>query len=214
MNDKAKEKKAKPKPKLKMTAKQARVQAQNITKGLDNTVAAIEAEAKRSIDSIRKKLGAVRDISSKAKNLVSGLSNLEVPVKAVKKAPAPAKAPAKPKSSKKKAPAKAKAPAKPKKATPAKKVEGSKSPKDPVPGRPVLREAIHQLLAGSKRMKKTDLREALEEKWGYWSRQSVYSMLNRDPRIQEDDDGLVFLQEDVDKFVDKASGDPSVAQVV
>lgn len=179
---------------IKLTPKQAAIQAGSILRGLDNSIAGAKREVAK-LEEQRKRVGG----------LASGLSNLASapapkPAPAAKKPeakkaapaakkPAPAKKP-EPVKAEKKAVAKKPAPAA-KKPAPAKKAPAKPAPaqataqyKDPVPGRPSLREAVKEAIRAAGSGSPTTIYDRVCTQWGYWSKQSFYTLLKKDPEIQ------------------------------
>jgi hypothetical protein len=188
-----------------LTPKQANIKATSLIRGIDNSVARI-----------RKETASIADATSQLKKTVlPALSNTEAKAKApAKKAKEKAKAPAK----------KAKAPAKKakEKKTPAQSPsKAAQKAKPPVEGRPTIKEAIQETIGAQGPISPADLWKKVVEKYGYWSRQSLYNAL-KDTKLFKKADGVVGLvpatgskkKDNVDSFVDDVVKDKSVADTV
>ncbi len=200
---------------VKLTPKQANIAAASILRGLDN-----------SINDAKKNVAKLEDFKAKVSNLSAGLSNLASapPAKPAKPAapakPAkPAKAAAKPApKAKPAAPAKPAKPAKPVKAAkpvpakpkpaPAKPAPKSDEQKPPVQGRPSIRQAVKDLLrtlpAGTT-IHTTEAYAKIVSKYGYWSKQTFYGLVNNDPEISNADSQLSMASGKEAKAAPKAA---------
>lgn len=198
------------------TAKQAQVKIATLLRGIDN-----------SSQTIAKNQDVIRKNVQEVKKLAQGLGSQEKTVPASKKPAAKKAAPAaKKKAAKKSASAAKKAPAKASKAPSnglpkAPKVDGKKAPVD---GRPPLKDALKDLIskAGGQPVSQAALYKQATDKWGYWSRQSLYVAMKDEKLFQKKGDGYVNAQSgsskvsdgEADAFVRKATGVPDVAGVV
>lgn len=222
-------KKPKAKTKKTITAKQAETGFGALMRGLDNS----EAKLKKGIAEIGALKGQVKQLSQGLSNALKATAK-PVPVKAAKPAskPKPAKPAKKPAAAKKPVsaakaakppaakPASAAKPAKPAKAAkaakPAKETKAKPEHKDPVTGRPVVREALKAYLQDGKTPTRREAYDALCAQYGYWSRQSFYGILKKDPEFQIAADGRISLRkaDDVDSFVSKVAEDTHTAAMV
>jgi len=159
-----------------------------LLRGIDNETLAI----KQAQDKLNVRVKAVQDNARTVQTLIGGISNAAlaapskpVPAKAVK--PAKAAKPAKPaKVAKPAKPAKVAKPAKPAKVAKPVKVKAEKLVKaakasdktPPTSDRPSLKKVISEIIAKSgKPMGTADIYKAACQKYGYWSRQSLYNAL-------------------------------------
>ena len=203
------------------TPKQMAIKVESILRGLDNSQASIGKHQKKIDDGIEE-----------LKPLLAGLANAAtakpaakpVQAKPAAKAPAPAKPAAKPQPAKAAKAAKpavkpakptAKAPKSAKPAKTAAKVKDGK--KEPVPGRPILKEAIKEMIAaeGGKGPAAKLYHRAID-KYGYWSRQGFYAALKDTKSFTHTSDDqyeVVQTADEVEKFVDQASKNQAVAHV-
>ena len=152
-----------------LTRRQAEIKAAQLIRGIDNSVARIKKETARITSSA----------SELKKRVIPALSKVEEPKKATSKKAAKKDPAPKAKAAKKAAPKKS-APAKKNGKAPAKSVKAVKAVKmkDPVAGRPTIKEACTVAIkeAGGK-MGAADLYKTVTGKYGYWSRQSLYNAL-------------------------------------
>lgn len=184
--------------KKQLTPKQTVIRASKLLKGIDNSVLQIQKH-QASIDSN----------TSELKSLVNGLGTPPAakPAKKVKEAKAkPPKAAKPPKPAKKAKEAKA-----------ASKSNGASKIKPPVDGRPSLKQAIQEVLANGP-LQAADIWKAATGKYGYWSRQSLYTALkdtktfvNVNKKFQL---AAVKPNEQVEAFVEKVASDTATAKVV
>ncbi len=220
----------KSKKNTKLTPKQAAVAATNILRGLDNSI----KEAQRGVEKLTAFRERVGSLTSGLSNLASAAPAKAAPVKAATKQAAPPKPSKKAAPAKKAAPVKASAPAKPavkaavKPAKPAAAVKSAKegSPKAPVKGRPSLREAVKETLRVDGKGTPTEVYDRVTGKWGYWSKQSLYVLINKDPEIVHADGMVDFGKakapakaksdkvDAVDALVGKVEQDRATAAVV
>lgn len=203
-----------------MTPKQAVIAGGVILRGIDNAIL-----------SSKKRISDLEALKAKTKVLAAGIAGLSNsgPVRTVPKASlktVPVKSPKTPvmatKAPAKKAPkpVQKNSPKPVQKADPITKVEKTAkvdpSQKKPVAGRPTLREAVKEFLPSSPTISRADLYEKVVEKYGYWSKQSFYILLSKDPEIKIED-GKPFLPKVDDKDLDlvrKVERDQATANVV
>jgi hypothetical protein len=218
----------KPKPKA-LTQKQAEIKGTSLIRGIDNSVARI-----------RKETASIADATSQFKRVVlPALSNAakkdkkdkkdKIPAKAVAtgldKAVAKAVAKAAKAAKKDKAVAKkdkpvakkAKPVAKKAKPTAQSPSKAAQQAKPPVDGRPTIKEAIKEMIKEHGPISAADLWKKAVDKYGYWSRQSLYNAL-KDAKLFSKKDGVITLapgpakkDDDIDSFVDSVVSDKSVA---
>ena len=212
--------------KTKKTPKQAIARINSLLKGIDNSVIAIN-----------KQKAVLTDAVKEMKGLMGGLSNVQT-AKVEKSAPAPkpeskskpatkkpaAKKPAAKKPAAKKPAAKAaKAAKKPapeaKKSAPAKPAKAaSSSEKKTVEGRPLLKDAVKQILADKNQMSAADIWKKATSKWGYWSRQSLYNVLKDEKSFSRHEDQFSLFNNKVDdaeaeSFISQVESSQAVSSV-
>jgi hypothetical protein len=222
----------------KKTPKQAAARVAVLLRGIDNSVSVIEKQKGKIDSSLRE-----------ARHLMVGLSNAvvsaqedvakarkEVKEATKKAAKKPAKKPAA-KTAKKPAAKTAKTAKKPGKKPaakkPAAKAAKKASPKNgkskplkerlpPKADRPLLKNAIRDLLKDSGPMKMADIYNGVVEKWGYWSRQSFYNVI-RDEKNFKTTDGETYdfivqdapvTDREADAFVASVANTTEIGQAV
>jgi len=96
-------------------------------------------------------------------------------------------------------------------------VNNSKKP--PVDGRPRLKEAVKEALeTNGASMTPIEIWKVITDRWGYWSRQSLYAAL-KDKTLFQKNEGEVCLKDsepkdDVDTFIETVKADTSIRDVV
>jgi hypothetical protein len=161
------------------TPKQMLARVQTLLRGIDNSVLAIEKHktfVDDAVKEVKSLVGGIEDVtdwasdkSPESKPVVNKLES--------KKKPEMELCLGKPKLEKAT-----------KVAVPT-SVTSTKVKKAPVDGRPSLKEVVRQIVANDS-MSAAEIWNQATEKWGYWSRQSLYNVLK---------DGRLFSKQD-DKF--------------
>ena len=202
--------------KTKKTPKQAIARINSLLKGIDNSVIAIN-----------KQKAVLTDAVKEMKGLMGGLSNVQT-AKVEKSAPAPkpeskSKPATKKPAAKKPAAKAAKAAKKPapeaKKSAPAKPAKAaSSSEKKTVEGRPLLKDAVKQILADKNQMSAADIWKKATSKWGYWSRQSLYNVLKDEKSFSRHEDQFSLFNNKVDdaeaeSFISQVESSQAVSSV-
>lgn len=214
----AQKKAAKKRPKQ-ASPKQAAARVGVLLRGIDNSIGVIERQKQKISDNLKE-----------AATLVTGLSNavVDAPKAAVTKSPAKkvqkAKKTATKPSTKKAKTSKAKSSngAKAKKVAKANPLTAKKPPKE---GRPLLKDAIRQVVAAAgSPMKSSDIYNQVVDKWGYWSRQSMYNVLKNDGGFQlvasntyelvANESGQTTSDSETDQFIDQVAPTTGVGQAV
>lgn len=214
--------------------------AQKLLRGIDNETVAI----KKDQEKLNARVKAVQESTRVVQTLIGGISNAALAAPSAQKpAPAQAKKPAaKPQAQAKKPAAKvrakpqakkpaAKAQAKPaQKAAPkaqakkpaAKAAPKADKPKAPVSNRPPLKKVITDILAkNGKPMGAAEIYKEACQKFGYWSRQSLYNALKDARSFSKDGDGFraaspksTTTDVEAEDFVKKVEGNAATSTVV
>lgn len=194
------------------TPKQAQIKIASLLKGIDNSVIASNKHAKIINDNTKQVktlcIGLLQNISNGLKRSEAAKPTVK-PAKSVAK---PAKKPAVAKPAKKPVAKPAKAAnvvAKPDTTKPLENKPVASTGKPPaVEGRPILKDAIKEILlaGGGAAMPANKIYNEAVAKYGYWSRQSCYNAL--DKSFTETDKKCYIIKKDsadteVDSFVDK-----------
>lgn len=202
------------------TPKQMAVKVESLMRGLDNSRTAIGKHQKDIEDKLVELKPLLAGLTSAATTkpptpkAPAKPAKVATPAKATPKTPAkPAKTPAKAPAKPAKAPAKgSKAPAKPAKAAP---VKDNRKP--PVPNRPILKNAIKEMIAAEGgKAPAAKIYHLACDKYGYWSRQGFYAALHDVKSFHhtaDDQFELVQTADEVEKFVDQASQNQATALV-
>jgi len=208
-------------------------EAKTLLSGLSNAV----VEAKEAATKAQREAKEAKEVAKKA----AKVAKKPAPPKKVAKKPA-AKKPAakKPAAKKAKKPAAKKAAKKPaaKKPAPAKKPAAAKTTPingeskktkplkerfPPKENRPLLKDAIRELLkASGAPMSMPDIYNQIVEKWGYWSRQSFYNVIRDKKNFKSDDDEMFtpvegevqVTDKEADEFVASVASSTEIGQAV
>ncbi len=232
----------------KMTQKQAVIQAGNILRGLDNSIS-VGRRRVEEMETLRTKVSALAlglsNMTSTATVAAPKASKPEPKKappsapkaggqKATPKASKPAVKAAAPKASKpqptkkdKASAKKDKAPAKPSAPKPAvskpaqsKSAKSAAAIKEPVDGRPNLRDATKEIIRESGPGTRKSVYDRVTSKYGYWSKQSFYNLIKDDGDFKSENDILDLVSSKAKKadsdldLVSKVEQDRSTAAVV
>jgi len=196
-----------------LTPKQAEIKVGSLIRGIDNFVTRI-----------KKDTALVVDAMLEFKQVLPALSNTTKAAKVEKTSAKVEKTSAKvEKTSAKVEKTSAKPPKKEKAASP---LKAARKAKPPVKERPTIKEAIQEMLKTHGSLPPADLWKKTVDKYGYWSRQSLYNAL-KDDNLFKKSDGVISLvpnrnkdkdkdkdkDDGVDSFVDVVLADKSVAHV-
>ena len=203
--------KAKPASKP-LTPKQAKIKAVSLLRGMDNSVARVKKEAASMADAASQLKKVLPALSNVMKPAVNAAPKKSAPKKSAPKKSAPKKVCNPQKSAPKKGATKKSAAQNPSKA--------AQNAKPPVEGRPTIKEAIQEVVQENGAIPPADLWKKCVEKYGYWSRQSLYNAL-KDTKLFRKTKGKIELpptsgkkDDGVENFVDGVVADKSVSQAV